>query len=359
MVTIVSFIIVLSILVLAHELGHYAVGRWAGAKIEEFAIGFPPRLWSIRRGGTDYSINSIPLGGYCRFLGEDGPDVPGGLMTLPRLKRAAILVAGVTMNMILAVAIFAVIFATGYPSQTQIDGVKVRTVVAGAPADVAGLKPGDIIIKVNDQPAKEIADFSAAVRTQLGQAVTLVVNRAGGEQATVSVIPRSEPPAGEGPLGIAIEQNSIIETKAYGLGESLWLGVKQTWRVTELTISVPMMIVRGLIPAELARPVGPIGIARIVGDAAESIPSTGFWYILQLMAFLSVNLAIVNILPLPGLDGGRLVFVFVEWLRGGKRLNPQREGMIHFAGLMLLVGLIVVITFFDIVSPAPVGGMVP
>jgi regulator of sigma E protease len=109
----------------------------------------------------------------------------------------------------------------------------------------------------------------------------------------------------------------------------------------------------------LARPVGPIGIARIVGGAAESIPSTGFWYILQLMAILSVNLAVVNILPLPGLDGGRLVFVFIEWLRGGKRLNPQREGMIHFAGLMLLVGLIVVITFFDIVSPAPIGDLVP
>lgn len=332
MVTAFSFVIVLSVLVLAHEAGHFFVGRWVGAKIEEFALGFPPRLWSVRRGNIDYSINAIPLGGYVRFAGEDDPEVHDGLSRLPRLPRALVLVAGVTMNAILAVFLFALVFATGYPTAVPIDGVKVGSVVAGSPAEMAGLKPGDVVLQVNGEAVKQTAAFGDAVRAKAGQELTFVVQHTGGEDVTLRATPRANPPQGEGPLGISIQQNSVVEKRSYGPLTALRMGLGQTWQVTKLTVSVPVLIVRGLIPASLARPVGPLGVARIVGSAAETIPASGFVYILQLMAMLSVNLAVVNILPLPGLDGGRLLFVIIEWLRGGKRLNPQREAIIHFGG---------------------------
>ena len=351
--TIVLFIVILSILVLVHELGHYVVGRWAKAGIEEFAIGFPPRIWSVRRNNIDYSINAIPLGGYVRFSGEDNPDVPGGLANLPRTKRALVLVAGVTMNFLLAIVLFAVVFATGYPTAVPIDGAKIASVTSGSPAEQVGLKPGDIVLSVNGQATSQMDAFGAAVRLHVGEQIALAVQRADGQLETVNVVPRTNPPAGEGPLGVGIGQATITAKRTYSLPQALWKGAQQTWQAIVMTLSVPVMIVRGAIPIELARPVGPVGITRIVGSATDAIPALGFAPILQLMALLSVSLAVVNILPLPGLDGGRLAFVFVEWLRRGKRINPEREAVIHFAGLMLLFGLMIVITYFDIVSPAP------
>jgi len=359
MVTAISFLIVLSVLVMVHELGHYVAGRWAGARIEEFALGFPPRVWSVRRGETDYSINAVPLGGYVRFAGEDNPDVVGGLASLPRLKRSLVLVAGVTMNAVLAVLLFAWVFATGYPTAVPIDGVKIISVVEDAPAALAGIKPGDIVLKIDDQVTNDTNTLGTGIRSHLGQEITLLVKRPSGDEEMIRVVPRSESPQGQGPLGIVIEQATRLEMRSYSLPQALWMGVRQTWQAVALTVSVPVMILRGLIPAELARPVGPLGISRIVGSAAEAIPASGFAPILLTTALLSVSLAIVNILPLPGFDGGRLVFVVLEWLRGGKRINPQREAIIHFAGLMLIIGLVVVITYFDIVSPAPSINWVP
>jgi len=353
LVTIFSFLIVLSVVVLVHELGHFAVGRWAGARIEEFALGFPPRVWSVRRGETDYSINAVPLGGYCRFAGEDNPDIQNGLASLPRRKRGLILAAGVTMNAVLAIVLFAAVYATGFPTPVPTDGIRIAGVVSGAPADQAGLKPGDIILKIDGTATNDLTVFSATVRSSAGRPVDLLVKRPDGQEATIRVTPRSDPPANEGPMGIVVEPAMIIQSRSYALPQALWLGVKQAGRATLVTFSVPVMILRGLIPADLARPVGPIGISRVVGSAAEAIPSSGFAPIFLTTAYLSMSLAIVNILPLPGLDGGRLLFLAIEWLRGGKRLNPQREAIIHFAGLMLLMGLVVIITYFDIVSPIP------
>jgi regulator of sigma E protease len=352
-VTVVSFLVVLSILVLVHEIGHFVVGRWAGARIDEFAIGFPPRVWSIRRGETDYSINAIPLGGYVKFAGEDNPEVSGGLSSLPRGKRSMVLVAGVAMNFLFAILIFSLMFATGYPTPKPVDGVKIGGVVSGAPADMAGLKSGDVVLSVDERPINDTAAFSEAVRAKMGSALALLVRGADGAERVVSVVPRTNPPQGEGPMGVSIQQNteSAIERVSWPL--ALRLGLEQTWNTVVLTVSVPVMVIRGLIPADLARPVGPIGISRYVGSAAEAIPTLGFYPILQLMALLSVSLAVVNILPVPGLDGGRLLFTFIEALRGGKRITPEREATLHFAGLMFFMGLVVVITFFDIVKPTP------
>lgn len=353
MVTVISFLLVLSLLVLVHEIGHFVVGRWAGARIEEFAIGLPPRVVSKRYGETDYSINALPLGGYVRFAGEDGHDVPGGLLSVPPPKRALILLAGVTMNALLAILLFSLVYATGYPTQVPIGGIRIAQVVAGSPADQAGLKAGDIVLKIADQTVNDTTAFSAAVRGSEGRPVALTVKHSDGQQGVLNVTPRLNPPQGEGPMGIAIELATVVRNISYSPAQALWKGLEQTWQATKMTFSIPAMIVQGLIPADLARPVGPLGISRIVGGAAEAIPVSGLAPILLTTALLSVSLAIVNILPFPGLDGGRLVFVLIEALRGGKRVDPQREAVIHFAGLMVLMGLFVIITYFDIVSPAP------
>jgi regulator of sigma E protease len=353
MVTIVAFLIVLSVLVFVHELGHFVVGRWAKARIEEFAIGFPPRIWSVRRGETDYSINAIPLGGYCRFAGEDNPDIPGGLSSLPRGKRSLVLIAGVTMNAVLAVLLFAAVFATGYPTVEPTKGIRLAAVVANSPAQQVGLTTGDVVLQVNGQEVNKIDDFSTLIRAGAGQPLALLVQHRDGQTETMTVTPRTNPPQGEGPVGIAIEQASTTVMKTYPLPTSLVMGAQQTWRAVVLTLSVPVMLIRGLIPADAARLSGPVGVARIVGSAAEVIPTNGFAPIILTTALLSISLAVVNILPLPGLDGGRLVFVIIEWLRGGKRISPQREGLIHFAGLMFFMALVVVLTYFDIFKPAP------
>jgi regulator of sigma E protease len=352
-VTVISFLVVLSILVLVHELGHFAAGRWARARIDEFAIGFPPRIWSVRRGETDYSINAIPLGGYVKFAGEDNPDIPNGLSSIPRGKRAVVLVAGVVMNFLFAILLFSLIFATGYPHVTAIDGVKITGVVSGAPAESAGLKSGDVVLQIDGQPVNDTAAFSEAVKAKQGNTVTLLVQSANGDQRTSTLVPRANPPQGEGPMGISIEQNSVSTVERFSLLQSLRMGAQKTWDTVVLTVSVPVMVLRGMIPADVARPVGPIGISRYVGSATEVIPTLGLYPILSLMALLSVSLAVVNILPVPGLDGGRLLFVLLEAVRGGKRVSPEREAMFHFAGLMFFMGLVVVITFFDIVKPAP------
>ena len=216
-----------------------------------------------------------------------------------------------------------------------------------------GLKTGDLIVKINDQVVKDTNSFSTAIQAVAGQEVSLLVTRAGsGEQETVRVTPRANPPSGQGPLGVSITQAANVTKKAYPLPQAIELGARMTWEAVKTTLYSPVLMIRGAIPVA-GSVSGPIGIARIVGSATNAIPTSGLYPILTLMALLSISLAVVNILPLPGLDGGRIVFVFLEWLRGGKRINPEREAMIHFAGLVVLMGLIVVITFFDITKPAP------
>ena len=239
------------------------------------------------------------------------------------------------------------------PRLCRREGFKIVATVPGAPADQAGLKPNDIVVSVNGQTLNDTAQFSDAVRAASGQDVSIVVKHSDGSQTTLQLVPRTSPPPNEGPLGITIQTNAIVATRTYPPLEALQMGLKTTWDAVVTTLSVPSMLMQGTVPLSSARPVGPIGISRYVGGAAEAIPTVGLAPILQLMALLSVSLAVVNILPLPGLDGGRLAFIILEAVRGGKRINPQREAVIHFAGIMFFLGLMIVITYFDIVSPTP------
>ncbi|MBI2845754.1 MAG: RIP metalloprotease RseP [Chloroflexi bacterium] len=339
--TIIAFIAVLSLLVFVHELGHFLLAKRAGVPVEEFGFGFPPRLLVLgRHRETIFTINAIPLGGFVRMPGENDPYLPGGFASQSPAARASILVAGAGMNLLLAIFLFGLSAFIGEPVPATTE-VVITEVAPGSPAESAGLQPGDTILALNGQEIEDSQDLVDLTEDKLGQEVVLTVRR-GEETLDLALTPRPNPPPGEGPMGIAVE-TVVISTKleSHPIWEAIPLGVERTLRALWVIIRGIILMVQGLIAPELA---GPIGIAQITGEVAQM----GLPFLIQFTAFLSVNLALLNLLPFPGLDGGRLAFVLVEILRGGKRMDPQREGLIHFIGIAILLGLVIIVSYFDI-----------
>lgn len=416
LVTIVSLILGLSILVYVHELGHYLVAKWSGVVVEEFGFGYPPRLFAfwhtegrivvgaqefvIPRGfrlpkelglgsmvlaastsdskdravlsaievvdpadasaatgyveyldpGTLFTVNAIPFGGFARMLGEEDPSAPGSLASKGKLARILVLSAGGMMNLLAAVLFFALAMMLGAPAVAEPENAVVNSVAPGSPAEAVGLVAGDLILRADDFEILSISDLQEYTRAHLGEELVLTVKR---DQAflEIAVVPRVEVPPGEGPIGVGLSPRTTIET--FPWYEAVWSGVKQTVSLTGLIFTVPVQILRGLIPADLARPVGPVGVGQLVGDAVQYSLDTGWWYpAMQIMGTLSVALAVTNLLPLPGLDGGRILFVIVEGIRG-RRVDPAKEGLVHLIGLALLVALMLFITWQDLVNPVP------
>ncbi len=436
-ITVISFIIVLGILVFFHELGHYWVARRNGIVVEEFGMGYPPRLIKLfRYDGTDFTINLIPFGGFARMKGEDAGDVSSGSFNAAsRGARAATLIAGPAMNAILAIFLFAFSFMAGFPAVAAYP--LVMAIEPGSPSEQLGLHPGDVLLRVGDQPAymSAIPDFrydvwhqngtgeavtgeillsrdgeiqplvvddlatlnqllpsldyrpildtqilatapdspaeqaglqagdivyrvngevvdldyplNVAVSQNLDQAITLTVLR-GTEWTTFELVPRSDPPEGQGALGVQI--GPITQLATLPFGQSLWQGVVNTFQYVALVLQLPVMLIMGQLSPADAQLSGPVGIAEMVGGAVNATLDTGLWFpIWRLSAVLSAALAITNLLPLPALDGGRLLFILIEVLRG-RRVNPEREGLVHMIGFMLLLGLLVFITIQDITT---------
>jgi len=351
--TIISGIIVFSILVLAHEFGHFIFAKRVGAKVEEFAFGFPPRLFAVKRGETEYAVNLIPFGGYVRLLGEEDPTQEGSLASKTPWQRFQVLVAGAGMNFLLGILFFAATFAIGVAVAEPTDEVTVIAVVRDSPAAAAGLQPNDTILRVDTHPIKTIADLQEYTQQNVGKETALIVKREGEVLPPIVVTPRANPPSGQGPLGIQIANYRIV-VRAYPVWEALWMGVERTAGVVALTLYTPVLIIKGMIPADVARPIGVVGMTQITGTVVSQIPSNGWVPVLNLIGLLSAGLGIAQLLPLPGLDGGRLVFVILEWLRRGKRISPQKEGMVHLAGMIVLLALMALITYYDIVSPVQI-----
>ena len=359
-ISILVAILVFAVLVIVHEFGHFIVAKRAGVRVDEFAVGFPPRIWSIQRGETRYSLNALPLGGYVLMPGENGIVTDEEGVADPRSfavqtagKRAAIMVAGVTMNMFLAFIIYMGIFGTvGTPVAVEQSTPTVGQVAVGSPAQAGGLQAGDTFISFDGTPVHNPVDVNTAV-TKLLKAdtttattvpLTVIVNRH-GVPTTLTINARKVPPKGEGPMG-AIYQNqyhhySTLELPGMAL-HTIFIGNFQA--VGEGFHQILTGVIK---PADAFT--GPVGIVRITSMATSAVGTDGLTPIFTIMAFLSWNLAVFNLLPIPGLDGGRLFLLFIEVLRRGRRLAPEREALINLAGLGFLLSLILIITINDVI----------
>lgn len=434
LITIVSFVIVLGVLVFFHELGHYWVARRNGIVVEEFGMGYPPRILKLfTYDGTLFSINLIPFGGFARMKGEDGADMaPGSFNAASRWARASTLIAGPFMNVLLAIVLFAASFMAGFPA--PVAHPQITDMAPDSPAQQLGLQSGDILLSADDRATLVSTDPSAryavwqveepnaataltisrngemmqidvanqglvaqllqtiqyvpvldtqiigiaegspaaeqgiqlddivyqvgdtvvgfdgnplnvAVQQNLGREVPVTLFR-NGEWMTLNITPRENPPAGEGALGIQITSTTNLATLPFL--ESMWQGVTATFQYILLVLQLPLLLLSGYMSPAEAQLSGPVGIAQMVGGAAKATIDTGLWFpIWRLSAILSAALAVTNLLPLPALDGGRLVFILIETLRG-RRINPEREGLVHMVGFMLLLGLMVYITVQDL-----------
>ncbi len=353
------FIVILSLLVFIHELGHYTVARWVGVHVEEFGFGLPPRIWGKQVGKTIYSINWLPIGGFVKLAGEDEANIehPGTVKhretyfwARSKKERAAILLAGVTMNFLLAVAITTFLLGQGVfePSGK----VHVEKVVSGSPADFAGLKKDDVIEKATLESNPNVSvtlkkpnDLITFTNTHKGEKITLHVLRT-SYSFTTSLVPRVVVPKGEGPMGVAV---SDLELHKYPLSqapfEAVKINIKRAGEMfTGLADTVGKLITRKPVGSDVA---GPIGIAQVTGQAVKF----GWKAVLEFMSILSLNLAVLNVLPIPALDGGRLLFIIIEKITG-KKVNTKFEQTTHQIGMVVLLILVVLISINDIMRLA-------
>ena len=421
---------ILAVLILVHEIGHFVAARLIGVKVEEFGIGIPPRIKGWRRNGVLWSLNWIPFGGFVKVLGEDGKATdPESINAKSPAKRAFFLVAGSAMNFLLAFVLM--ILVVGFQGVSR-SNVYIASVVPGSPAAAAGWNTGDRIVEVAGVPVESSTDVGARAREFGGKPMSVVVER-NGEAVETSVVPRLNPPAGEGPTGVGITDSPIADasvaavsasspasqagfqpgdrivaigsqqvsdpyalqfalTNASGttisvevirsgehatvslavpelqpegdlltqlgldlaikprfdrvpLGSIIPVGVAQAWEQSGQMLSGIRDLVTGRAP--LDQIAGPLGMGQITSEIVSASPLPLWVTLAQLAILLSLNLAVLNLLPLPALDGGRLLFVIVEVLRGGKKLAPEREGIVHVAGLILLLGFMVIVLVLD------------
>ncbi len=359
LITILVFLLILSILVLVHEAGHFFVAKFFKIKVEEFGFGLPPRAFGVKFGETLYSINWLPIGGFVKLYGEDeaGAGKPSFKVQSSKLKvkdsdraffakpawqRALVVVAGVVMNFVLAVLIISFLFSVvGVPVPK--DKVLVSAVIPNAPADKAGLKAGDIIESIDGVKITSSSQLVSITKERLGQPLKLKIKNEKLKINEVIVTPRKEYPKGEGPMGVAVTQDVTI--KKYPWYQAPFVGIKealsQTWMIVKgLSTLVSQLITKGAVPQDVA---GPVGIAQLTGKVVDIGP----FAVLSFISLLSLNLAIINILPIPALDGGRLFFILFEAVTR-KKVNPKFEGYAHTIGMAILLGLIALITLHDL-----------
>jgi len=302
------------------------------------------RIFSFRRGETLYSLNLIPLGGFNRMLGEEDPSEPGSLAAKPPGQRLVILSAGSLAMFLFPFLLFPLAFMIPHSEVVGGEGIRVVQVMPNSPAYFAGLCEGDEILALD---TKEIKDFHSLddvkrfIDSKRGKDVTLFVQRE-GELMTITLVPREHPPTHEGAVGIRFSwADPIIERRAYPPWKAAVLGAKESWRVWAMFKEGLAALIGGEARFTLA---GPVGIAQATGEVARGgLISLAAW-----TSFLSINLGVINLLPIPALDGGRIVFVLLEVLRGGRRISPQRERLAHLVGLLALLSLMIVVTYWDI-----------
>lgn len=360
--TIVCIVALFASLVILHELGHFIAARRNGVEVDEFGIGFPPKLYGRKIGDTEYTLNLLPLGGFVRMRGEDGDDESKGSFGGASLgAKTKILLAGVGVNFVTAFVILFVLCLTGLPglggfepkflnpSYAQPKQLLLHVVEPGSPAAKAGLKKNDYLISANGQPMSDGAVLRAFTATNAGKQVELLV-RQNGIERTLNVVLNAEK-SDAGYLGVAGQSTYRLK---YSFGEAIiaaaWLTgalfVATIVGVVLLIVQIPVLLI-GLfgssVPGVAAQASGPVGIVYILG----SVMALGWAYIWLIMANISVALAAFNVLPLPALDGGRLAVLWSERITK-RRFSPEAEAKYHTIGFLALIGLMLVITVYDI-----------
>ncbi len=351
MLAVLSVIAVFVALILVHEWGHFIAAKKSGMKVEEFGIFFPPRLFSWKKGETVYSINLIPLGGFVKILGEEGghQDNPRSFSAQSISKRTLALSAGVIMNVILAAVFFIWAFNVGMPTavtpenQDSLQDISTRVVqvAPGSPAQEAGFKVGDRLLSINDQTFNSIDDLQAFVSDRSGQELRVEVRR-GDTLKTLGVLARSDPPEGEGAMGVSLARVGLDKQ---GFFASIKSGIVSTVNTIGGVVYGFYMLLKGLLTgAEVGGQVaGPAGIFALFFQFYE----LGIPFFLRFAGLLSISLAIINILPIPALDGGRIAFLGWEAITG-RKASQRIEQVAHTVGFILLILLIVIITIQDI-----------
>jgi regulator of sigma E protease len=297
--------------------------------------------------GTEYTLNWLPIGGFVRMWGEEGAEGKGSFNDAPKRWRAATLLAGPGMNLLIAFVVFTATYMLGYPESPAV----IEEVAAGSPAATAGLQPQDAIVAIDSLRVRNIAQVKPYIDEHAGQPVNVTVLR-GDETVVIAVTPRTvaQTPEGQGKLGIAfnVAAASSYKLVKHPFGESIQLAVSDIVDTVRQIVTLPTrLLAQQMAPSE-AQVVGPVGISQYAAAAVSQTTSTGepFWF-LNLFAAISLALAITNLLPLPALDGGRLIFIILEAIRG-KRISPEREAIVHFVGMMVLLALMVLITIQDV-----------
>jgi len=369
--TIIIFLIVLSVLVLAHEWGHFITARKLGVKAEEFGLGFPPRAigfyknnqgrWQTVFGGkevtdcpkTVYSLNWLPLGGFVKIKGEngEGQTEADSFASRPVWQRAVMLSAGVIMNVVLAMALIIAGFMVGLPQ--SLDGgldaralvsdrkIQIVQIVKGSPAERADLKIGDAIISIDDQIFLNRQELQQYVNLKIGQELSYKIKRE-QELLDKKIMPSLMDETGKGGIGVAISETGIVRYPWYlAVSE----GFKMTFKWTRDIVVAFYELIKGLILGQgvSAGLAGPVGIATITGQVARM----GFVYLMQFTALLSINLAVINFFPFPALDGGRFLFLMIEKIKRAP-VRREIENAIHNIGFILLMILVLVVTFRDV-----------
>lgn len=365
---ILLFLAVLIILIGVHEWGHFVTARIFGIRVDEFGIGYPPRAWLFGKwGDTEYTLNWLPFGGFVRIFGEElGSNVSKSdraiaLVTQTWWKQAIVFVAGITMNILLAWVLFSITFLQGAPvaiDETSVEAnnakVAITGVVPGSPADLADLQPGDIIVSLESDGTElsyplpsEIRDF---IKEYGGEPITMVYEReAEGKAFTTEVTPvHGVLDTTPGTPAIGIEM-ILLSQEPRDIKTSIVLGAKKTYAITIATAQGVYAFLTGAFTgtANFSEVAGPIGIAGMVGDAS----ALGLQHLFEFVAIISINLAIINMLPVPALDGGRLLFVLIEAVTG-RRIPTALSATLNTIGFTALIALMIFITYHDVVKIA-------
>lgn len=328
-ITAAASIIIFTLMVFSHEFGHFFAAKKSGVTVEEFSLGMGPKIMSWGRKGTRYSLRVFPIGGYVKMLGEEEKAKgEGAYYSKPLGKRMAIILAGPVMNIILAILLFSIIFYIVGTPTTVID-----TVMEGYPAEMSGIRPGDRVVYINDQRVESWEKLQLLVSASKGERMRVTVSRE-GQTVAFDVFPVTDPETGQSMIG-------ITPVAAKSVAGSLRLGIKRSFEVIGLMVSYLGQLVTGRASAEDV--VGAVGVIQLVNQAAK----TGILNVMFLAAFLSLNLGVINLLPIPALDGGKMVFLLLEGVRG-KPIDIEKEGLIHFIGFVFLILLIIMITWKDI-----------